>query len=137
MQNALVAFIGFLALFAVDAVAGWDPQAFRGEDTLDFLTVGPEEGEHWSRVWLVVLDGRVYVRLGDRAAERMKKNTAAPYVKVRIAGQEFDRVKAEPAPEMVDEVAAAIGEKYWSEIVVRYFSHPLTMRLEPEAEEKR
>ena len=85
-----------LPLLAAAAVlAAWDPQAFSKEDTLEYLTVGPEEGEHWSTVWLVVIDGQVYIRLGSRAAERMEKNTTKPYVKVRIAGQEFDRVKAE------------------------------------------
>ena len=100
-------------------------------DTLEFLTVGPDEGEHWSTVWLVVIDGQVYIRLGSRAAERMEQNTTAPYVKVRIAGQQFDRVKAEPAPDMVEPVAAAMGDKYWSDVLVRYFNHPLTMRLTP------
>jgi hypothetical protein len=33
------------------AAAGWNPETLRGEDTVDFLTVGREEGEHWSRVW--------------------------------------------------------------------------------------
>lgn len=112
--------------------AEWDPQAFSKENTLEYLTNGAEEGEHWSTVWLVVIDGQVYVRLGSRAAGRMEKNTTAPYVKVRIAGQQFDRVKAESAPDMVEPVAAAMGEKYPSDILVKYFNHPLTMRLTPE-----
>jgi len=81
--------------------AAWDPQAFSTEDTLEYLTIGPEEGEHWSTVWLVVIDDQVYVRLGSRAAQRMEKNTTRPMVKVRIAGQEFDEIRAEPAPDMV------------------------------------
>src|SRR5262249_23192604 len=77
---------------ALSASAGWDPQAFSKQSTLEFLTVGPSEGEHWSTVWLVVIDGDVYIRLGSRAAGRMEQNTTAPYVKLRIAGQQFDRV---------------------------------------------
>lgn len=111
--------------------AAWDPQAFSKQDTLEYLTVGPEEGEHWSTVWLVVIDGQVYIRLGSRAAERMEKNTTKPLVKVRIAGQEFDQIKAEPAPDMVEPVAKAMGEKYTSDVLVKYFNHPLTMRLAP------
>jgi hypothetical protein len=33
---------------------------------------------------------------------------------------------------MADRVAVAMGEKYWSDVFVHYFPHPLTMRLEPE-----
>jgi hypothetical protein len=114
------------------ALAAWDPAAFNKESTLEFLTVGPQEGEHWSTVWLVVIDGQVYIRLGSRAADRMTQNTTKPYVKLRIAGQQFDRVKAEPAPEMADAVAKAMGDKYWSDVLIRHFRHPLTMRLTPE-----
>ncbi len=107
----------------------WDPNSFRSESTLDFLTVGPEEGEHWSRVWLVVIDRQLYVRLGPRAAGRVEKNTTAPFVKVRIAGQQFDRVRVEPAPDMKEKVAAEMAEKYWTDVLVRYSDHPLTAKL--------
>ena len=118
-----------LLVLAAAAAVEWDPQAISKQETLEFLTVGPEEGEHWSTVWLVVIDGQVYIRLGSRAAGRMEKNTTAPFVKVRIAGQEYDHVKAEAAPNMVEPVAKAMGEKYTSDFLVKYFNHPLTMRL--------
>jgi hypothetical protein len=121
-----------LPLFTAPALAAaWDPEAFGKHDTLEFLTVGPEEGEHWSTVWLVVIDGQVYVRLGTRAAERMEQNTTKPFVKVRVAGQEFDQIKAEPVPDMVEPVAKAMGDKYTSDVLIKYFNHPLTMRLAP------
>ena len=120
-----------LLVLAAAAAVEWDPQAIGKQETLEFLTVGPEEGEHWSTVWLVVIDGQVYIRLGSRAAGRMEKNTTAPFVKVRIAGQEYDHVKAEAAPNMVEPVAKAMGEKYTSDFLVKYFNHPLTMRLTP------
>ena len=41
----------------------------------------------------------------------------APFVKVRIAGREFDDVHAEAAPEMADRVADAMAAKYWSDLV--------------------
>jgi hypothetical protein len=125
------AIVSFL-LLASPALAAWDPQAFNKETTLEFLTIGPEEGEHWSTVWLVVIDDQVYIRLGNRAAERMNKNTTKPDVRLRIAGQQFDRVKAEPAPDMAAAVATAMGDKYWSDVLIRHFNHPLTMRLTPE-----
>ncbi len=121
-----------LATAVAPARAAWDPQVYRDQDTLEFLTV-EAEGEHWSPVWLVVIDGQVYVRLGSRAAGRIERNTTKPIIKVKVAGEQFDRVRGEPAPEMAERVAAAMGEKYTSDIFVRYFSHPLTLRLVPEA----
>jgi hypothetical protein len=120
-----------LTLTAAAANADWDPQAFSSQDTLEFLTV--EDGtEHWSTVWLVVIDGQVYIRLGTKAAGRVEGNTTKPDLKIRIAGQTFDKVKAEAVPDMAEPVAKAMGEKYWSDVFVRHFSHPLTMRLTPE-----
>jgi hypothetical protein len=113
-------------------VPSWDPGAFSGLRTLQFLTVGPEEGPHWSTVWLVVLDGGVYVRLGTRAADRMQRNTTAPYVGVRIGGREYPRVHVHSQPAMAERVAAAMADKYGFDLIVRHFEHPLTMRLTPE-----
>src|SRR6185369_10153819 len=101
MPRFLTASLVLLLTAAAPVWAAWDPQAFSKESTLEFLTVGPQEGEHWSTVWLVVIDGQVYIRLGSRAADRMTQNTTKPIVKLRVAGQEFDRVNAEPAPDMV------------------------------------
>ncbi len=115
-----------------DGSAEWSSELFEKQDTLEFLTVAPGEQEHWSTVWVVVVDGQPYLRLGTRAAGRIEKNTTAPLVKVRVAGRVFEPVRAEPAPEMAERVAAAMGEKYWSDVLVRYASHPLTVRLVPE-----
>ena len=54
---------------AADGVeaAAWTPGAWKAQDTLDLQTIGPEEGEYWFPVWLVVLDDKVYVRLGTKA----------------------------------------------------------------------
>jgi len=114
-------------------VPSWDPAAFRALDTLEFLTIGPDEGPHWSTVWLVILDDHVYVRLGSRAAGRMERNTTAPHVRVRIGGKEYERVRATSEPAMAARVADAMAEKYTTDVLVRYSSHPLTMRLEPDA----
>jgi hypothetical protein len=107
----------------------WDPATLAKESTLEFLTVGPEEGEHWSKVWVVEVGGQLYLRLGRRAAARFEKNKTAPFVKVRVAGLEFDHVRAESAPEMAERVAAAMAAKYWSDLLMRFGSHPLTIRL--------
>ncbi|HVO27715.1 MAG TPA: hypothetical protein VMW56_29250 [Candidatus Margulisiibacteriota bacterium] len=114
------------------SAAHWDPGAFAKEDTLKLRTIGPKEGEYWFKVWLVVIDGQVYVRLGTRAAERVQANTTAPYLGVEVAGQRFDRVRGVPVPEFAERVAQAMADKYTSDIFVRFMSHPLTLRLVPE-----
>jgi hypothetical protein len=123
--------------FAASASAAWDPDRYRDLETLQFLTVGPEEGEHWSTVWLVVIDGQVYIRLGSRAAERIERNEKKPLVRVKIGGEEFRNVRAEPAPEMAERVADAMADKYWSDFLVRFLPHPLTMRLVPDVQTTR
>ncbi|MBV8135416.1 MAG: hypothetical protein JO121_07225 [Deltaproteobacteria bacterium] len=115
---------------ASDTLApGWDPNAFQGESTLEIMTVGAKEGEHWSRLWLVVIDGKLYVRLGDRSFERVQKNVASPYVQVKVAGKKFDRVRVEAAPGMAEKVAAAMADKYFLDVLVRHEPHPMTARL--------
>src|SRR6185503_8772423 len=52
---------------AADLVSPWTPAAWKSQDTLELQTTVPEESEYWFPVWLVVLDGQVYVRLGTRA----------------------------------------------------------------------
>lgn len=129
-----IARIGLALVFAAaasQASADWSPQAYGEEDTLEFLTTEPEDGEHWSTVWLVVIDGDVYVRLGSRAAARIEANTRAPIVSVRIAGDEFSAIEAVAAPEMAEPVAQAMREKYWTDVFVRGLEHPLTMKLRP------
>jgi hypothetical protein len=63
----------------------------------------------------------------------MRRNTSAPLVEVRIGGREYEHVRAEETAAMAARVGAAMGEKYWSDRVVRYVPHPLTMRLQPDA----
>ena len=132
MQRFLAA-AAFIALVAAPAgAAEWKPRAYASESTLDLRTTAPGEGDHWFPVWLVVLDDQVYVRLGTRAAGRIERNTTKPYVGVRIAGQQFDRIKGVAAPESAERVARAMADKYWSDVLVRHMDHPLTMRLAPE-----
>jgi hypothetical protein len=116
-------------LLAAQAAAQWNPERFAEQDTLELLTVSADGDEHWSTVWLVVLDGQVYVRLGNRAADRVNGSSRAPLVDVRIAGETFHNVRVDPAPDMADRVAAAMADKYWSDVVARQLAHPLTARL--------
>ncbi len=118
-------------LAAVNVPAGWNPELFQKAWSLQlYTTTGNGEG-HWSRVWVVVIDGAPYLRLGSQAAFRIDSNAGAPYVKVRIADHEFDRVMAQSVPEMADRVAAAMAEKYWTDVFIRYLRHALIVRLVP------
>jgi hypothetical protein len=114
---------------ANNPVPGWDTDAIRDQSTLQIMTIGPEEGEHWSKLWLVVIGRQLYVRLGDRSFRRVQKNTANPYVKVKIGDKEFDKVRLEAAPDMTNKVATAMANKYFMDILVRHASHPMTARL--------
>jgi hypothetical protein len=135
---ALLSFVLSIALAAAaraddNTVPGWDPAVFRDASTIKIMTTEPDVGEHWSNLWVVVIDGQPYVRLGDRAYGRIQRNSTSPYVKLKVADKEFDKVKVEAMPDMKDKVAAAMADKYWMDILVRYESHPMVARLVPEA----
>jgi hypothetical protein len=115
------------------AVPGWDPAVFRDVSTIKIMTTEPDVGEHWSNLWVVVIEGQPYVRFGDRAYGRIQRNTTSPYVKLEVADQKFDKVKVEEMPDMKEKVAAAMADKYWMDLLIRYESHPMVARLIPEA----
>jgi hypothetical protein len=121
------------AAWATDsAVPGWDPSAFRDQSVIQIMTTEPEVGEHWSKLWVVVIDDQPYVRLGGRSYGRVQKNTTSPYVKLKVGDQEFDKVKLEEMPDMKDKVAAAMADKYFMDKLIRYENHPMVARLIPE-----
>ena len=60
-------------------VPGWDPTVFSDASTIKIMTTEPDVGEHWSNLWVVVIDGQPYIRLGDRSYGRIHRNTTSPY----------------------------------------------------------
>lgn len=122
-----------LALPALASAADWSPAKWAAEDTLQFRTDCPDEGEYWSYVWLVVLDGDVWVRLGSRAGGRVDCSTTKTTTSIRIAGERFDGVEMVNTPEMAERVATAMADKYTTDIFVRHSTHPYTMKLVPKA----
>jgi hypothetical protein len=116
---------------AMAADPEWTPDRWRDEDTLQLHTVDAE-GPYDFPVWLVVLDGDLYVRLGSRAARRVEGSTTWPALGVDVGGRHFARVQAESVPAMAEAVNEAMAEKYWSDVFIRFFSHPLTLRLRAE-----
>jgi hypothetical protein len=127
----MIAMVVMFTMRSAAWAAEWNPAAFAKEDTLKLRTVCPGEGEHWFPVWLVVINGEVYVRLGTRAAGRVECNTTTPYLGVEVAGQRFDHVRGVPVPDFAEHVAKAMADKYTSDFLVHWFSHPLTLRLVP------
>lgn len=123
-----------LSCAATAQAADWTPANWAAEETLQFLTDCPDEGEHWSYVWLVVLDGDVWVRLGGKAGGRVDCSKTKPMTSVKIAGKDFAAVEMVQVPEMAERVAAAMADKYSTDFAVRYFSHPYTMKLVPKGE---
>jgi hypothetical protein len=119
------------AALAEPASPAWNPAAWGNDSTIELRTQAPGEDPHWFKVWLVVIDGQVYVRLGSRAAARFDSNQTRPVLAVRIAGQEFPEVVGVATPEMADKVAAAMADKYWMDLFVHLVNHPLTLRLSP------
>jgi hypothetical protein len=115
------------------AVPGWDPAVFQDASTIKIMTTEPDAGEHWSNLWVVVIEGQPYVRLGDRSYGRIQKNSTSPYVKLKVADKEFDKVKVEEMPNMKEKVAAAMADKYRMDVLIRHESHPMVARLVPEA----
>ena len=128
------ALLALLMAMPSQAASDWTPAAWADQNTVDLRTTAPGSEPHWFPVWLAVIDGQMYVRLGSRAAERFDGNATKPIVGVRIAGKTFDRVRGVLAPEMTDRVTAVMRDKYWlqGDIFVRHMNHPYTLRLEPE-----
>lgn len=126
---ALIA--GLIGLNTGSAAAeGHSWEKFQNDETLEVLTIDSSGEEYWSTFWLVVLDGEFYLRLGSRGSDRIKGHTKMPHVSVKIGGQQFDQVKVVDTPDKAEAVAAAMADKYWSDMFIRYFSHPMTVRLE-------
>ena len=123
---------------SLSAPSDWNPAAFKDESTLEFLSLREGGRQHWSPVWLVVVDEQLYLRLGRRAIKNLKSSTSysdnpsdsSPNSAVRIAGREFE-ISITEANEMAGPVARAMAEKYPTDCLVRFFPHPLTVRVKP------
>lgn len=140
LQVKMIGLWSCVAVVAADAAAAdWNPATFREESVLEFFTVNRDGEEHWATVWFVELQGEVFVRLGERAATRIRENVNEPIVSVRIGDQRFDRMVAEEVRERAGDVVAGMQQKYWSARFSSWFSSTapedrLTLRLRPEAE---
>jgi hypothetical protein len=132
-MRSTLAVLAVAGLTSFAVAANWTPDAWKDENTVELRTTAPSSEPHWFPVWLAVVDGQLYVRLGARAAARFDENLTKPIIGVRIAGKTFDRVRGVVAPGMVDKVAAVMRDKYWlqGDVIVRRMNHPYTMLLVP------
>lgn len=127
-----VVFGALLAWMAIASTAGaaeWRPEEWEDGTTLALATVGPDYDEQWSTVWYVVVDGEIYVRLGASIADQIDQNIKRPYVQVRIAGQTFKDVRADPIEGMSATVDEAMADKYPMDFLFRFLPHPMVVRL--------
>jgi hypothetical protein len=136
--NAILCGVLVVALAGVTGAAdttvpGWDPATFRDASVIQIMTTEPDVGEHWSKLWVVVIDDQPFVRLGSRSYGRVQRNTTSPYIKLKVGDLEFDKVKLVEMPDMKDKVAAAMADKYFMDKLIRYENHPMVARLVPEA----
>src|SRR5262249_56656844 len=94
IMRAAIAMVLSSLLLAVcwAAPAGWTPAEWAGENTLELTTDVPSEGSYAFPVWLVVIDGQVYVRLRTRAAGRGPSSKSAPLVGGQGAGHHIDHL---------------------------------------------
>jgi hypothetical protein len=127
--HALIATVVCCLTSSAAVAADWAPELFREAETIDLRTIGSDEGEYWFPIWVVVIDDQVFVRLGSRAAERVRANQAGTQVALRVGEVQFNEVQAEQASDYEARVADAMAAKYWTDIFVRYFPHPMTLRL--------
>lgn len=107
----------------------WNPADFAGESTLEFHTMNDAGEAHWATVWFVLVEGDVYVRLGERAQRRIEESVHHPVVKVRVAGRTFDHVVVERVSGRNDEIAEAMADKYWTALFMPYMPERYTARL--------
>ena len=134
LRAALLLSLAISFVAAPAAASDWTPTTWADEDTLQFRSDCPDEGEHWSYVWLVVLDGDMWIRLGSAASARVDCNKTGRSTSIKIAGEQFDAVEMVETPDMAQRVADAMAEKYSTDIFVRYVNHPYTMKLTPKVE---
>lgn len=127
---ALVVAVSILAIAAGAAeLPDWNALADR--DTVSVATSNPDGTLRYTTVWIVVVDGRGYIRTGNTS---WGANVARdPAVRLVIDDQEHalrvDFVETEDERALV---TAAFNAKYgWSDIVISWFrgARPKIMRL--------
>jgi hypothetical protein len=124
---------GALAIFAMTAAAGEPPDwnAVADLDTVSVATTNPDGTLRYTTVWLVVVDGRGYIRTGDTTwGANVVRD---PNVTLVIGDREYAlRVDFVEAEDERARVTAAFNAKYgWTDTVVGWFrgARPKIMRL--------
>jgi len=132
-RGLALALVGFVSLLVLAAAAAEPPDwsAVADVDTVSVATANPDGSLRYTTVWLVVVDGRGYLRTGNTTwGANVDRDSA---IKVVIAEKEY-AFRADPV-EAEDErarVMAAFNEKYgWSDTLIGWFrgARPKILRL--------
>ena len=126
---ALAGSLSFLAIAAAADPPDWSSVA--DVDTVSVATSNPDGSLRYTTVWLVVIDGRGYLRTGDTT---WGANVARdPAITLVIGEQEYAlRADFVEADDEHARVMAAFNEKYgWTDTVIGWFrgARPKIMRL--------
>jgi hypothetical protein len=127
------ALVGVLAVLATAAAAGEPPDwnALADVETVSVATNNPDGTVRYTTVWLVVVDGRGYIRTGNTTwGANVVRD---PHVKLEMSDQEYalraDFVEAEDERALV---TAAFNAKYgWTDTLLGWLrgARPKIMRL--------
>lgn len=122
MKGIVVALVALLCS-AVPALAAWTPEEWTDTKTLEYLTNCPEEGEYWSPVWLVVLEGELYISLGSKAQSRVDCSTMGPKTSIKIEGELYENLEMVPETDLAEAIEDARWDKYWTNVFVGFAEH--------------
>lgn len=139
MRILLRALLGLAAALLLAAGALFVASHYGGERVT--LRTRDAAGEaHTTPLWVVDLEGRPFLRAGDRESGWVARLRAEPEVALQRNGR-WRRYRAEPAPTRTAEVSELMAEKYGlADRVVGLVRNPeasLAIRLEPAPEPKR
>jgi hypothetical protein len=107
-------------------------------DEVRIVTATPDARKHAATIWVVVVDGNVFIRSFTGPKGRWYKNILAnPKADLEVDGERL-HVKTEPVtdPPLIEKVSSAYLERYrgspYAKDMVRPEVLPTTLRLTPE-----
>lgn len=136
LRKALLALAVLAGLAAAFVLAVFVASHYGGERVTLRTEDAAGEG-HATPLWVVELDGTLFLRAGDRASGWVERLRAEPGVELRRGGT-WRRYRAELVPERTEAVSARMAAKYGlADRLVGLIRDParsVAVRLEPAAE---
>lgn len=103
--------LGGLAGLALAFVLAVLAASHYGGERVTLRTADAAGGTHTTPLWVVDLEGRPWLRAGDRASGWVERLRAEPQVELR-RDDRWRRYRADLAPARTREVSALMAEKY-------------------------